>query len=486
MFGLFFTLGKNISLEVRGPEIFASVEMEPDISGEAVDRAIAPLTAALSREPGLNYLRTESRKGSAELNIGFDETQVRREQLADRVAALGDLVPGGFVYVPDRTETGGGAQNSSRTSFLSRWNKIFRPRPRIETIEVTALGNDAEECRRLAVAGAQALGRLSQTVQTVLNFKQPEETVYFFPNADRIAAGGTSLSEISSVLRWLLFGPVVDKWIQDGDEKDIRVAGRDLSNADLNRLANLSIPLSRRESQAESKADTETDGARPEILSMRLEALGRLELLPGTGKIYRRDGRRAAYFTVHLQSSSTEEAARVVKAALAGVPVPRGCGFVLSRDIQFLSRQYQKLLAAFLASVAGILLLLTALTEDFFKSLIIISIIPVSCVFPLMVKFFRAAPLEMGDIVGMVIIGGISVNNGIFLTESRRSRPLFCLREKIPSLLAASLTTIAGAVPLILAGGEGFSRTLAESLLWGTFGSLVVSVVLFPCLLKRS
>jgi HAE1 family hydrophobic/amphiphilic exporter-1 len=456
MFVLFFILGKNINLEIQEPEIFASVEMEPEISGEAIDRALASLTAALSGEPGIRYLKAESRKGSAELILGFDEKALSREALARRLVEYGDLIPGGFIYVPDqegRTPEGEG--------FFAR---LLKPKPRVEEIQIAAVGMDGEECRRLAFEGAAVLNNLPQTIQTVLNFKNPEQTVYFYPDGDRIAAAGSSLYEIASGLRWLLFGPVVDKWLDSAGERDIRVAGKDLQEADLSRLSNLSLPLAQG--------------------SMRLEALGRLETDSGISKIYRLDGRRAAYFTVHLLSPSTSQAIQIVRGALASVEVQQGYGFLLSREHQFLSRQYRRLLTVFLITVAGILLLLTALTEDFFKSLLITSIIPVSCAFPLLGKFLQAAPLEMGDIVGMVIIGGISVNNGIFLTESRRSRPLFRLREKIPSLLAASSTTMAAAIPLILSGRQDFSGTLAASLLWGTAGSLVAAVFCFPCLLN--
>jgi hypothetical protein len=88
----------------------------------------------------------------------------------------------------------------------------------------------------------------------------------------------------------------------------------------------------------------------------------------------------------------------------------------------------------------------------------------------------------MGDAVALVVAAGLSVNNGVFLEESRFISARFKVRDKIQSILATSLTGIAGAVPLAFLGGAGFSAALSRSILWGTAGSLLAALFLFPAL----
>jgi multidrug efflux pump subunit AcrB len=205
-----------------------------------------------------------------------------------------------------------------------------------------------------------------------------------------------------------------------------------------------------------------------------------LVLRDGTGKIYRRDGKRAAYFTAHINSSSSSKASAYIKGILRNITTGKGYGFVLPREMELLNREYFILLLAFLGSISGILLLLTGITENFSRALGITSIIPVSCMFPLLVKFIAGTPLETGDITGLVIIGGLSVNNAIYITESYKTKILFKVREKMQCVTVTSLTNLASAIPLMLMSGGGFSSALAASIFWGTLGSFAVTLLLFP------
>jgi HAE1 family hydrophobic/amphiphilic exporter-1 len=443
-FILFFVSGKNISLEVRDHLLYAAVEYEPERTGASIARELTELTALIQKERGVNFVRIESRNGTAELEIGFDEKNAERRELADRIARLSPYTGNGFLYVPDAGE-------GFRTG--------------IHEIEVAAIGDETDICRETAELGAAAAGNLSGAIQTVLNFKRPEQSIAFIPDRETIARSGLTVRDIASTLRWDLFGPVVDKWIQAGEETDIRLIGRGIKNSTLEKVANLHIP-------------SPSGG-------IRLDTLGLMREGPGSGKIYRRDGRRAAYFTLHLQAPSTDRGIAAVKESLRNIKMEKGYGFLLSRDLELLASQYRLLLFTFIGSIIGIFLLLTCLTEKWRQALLITSIIPVSCAFPLLVKFIGGSPLEMGDIVAMVVISGISVNHAIYIVESGASTVCFRVREKIQSILVTSLTGIAGAVPLVIMQTGGFSAALAGGIIWGTLGSLIAALFLFPALLAR-
>jgi len=70
----------------------------------------------------------------------------------------------------------------------------------------------------------------------------------------------------------------------------------------------------------------------------------------------------------------------------------------------------------------AIFLILTALSEKPKKTLILLSIIPVSCVLPLGIRLIINTSLILGDIVGLVVLSGISVNNSIYIGESKKSK----------------------------------------------------------------
>jgi len=443
-FILFFALGKNINFGIQDAVIFAVAEFEPERTGESIDNELSAFMANVTAIPGVTFLRSEIRNGTAEFDIGFDENRTNRHIIADKIHSLSSLVYTGFLYVPDA-----GGINT-----------------RIHEIEIAVIGDDSERCRYFARLGASAIGNSPDTIQTVLNFKNPERIIQFIPDRDFLARSNISVQTVASSLRWTLFGPVVDKWIHENTEIDVRVAGRGFRNTNLAHISNLHIP---------SPAG-----------GIRLETLGSLIQTEGTGTINRRDGRRAAYFTAHISSGSSRQAVAYVKNILNDVELDKGYGFLLPRALEQLNREYNTLFLAFIGSIIGILLLLTAITENFKHSLLITSIIPVSCALPLLIKAITRTPLEMGDITGLVIISGLSINNAIFILGSKKSLITFRVREKIQSILVTSLTNMAASVPLIIMARNNFSTALATSIFWGTIGSLIITLFLFPGVLSLS
>lgn len=443
-FIVFVLSGKNITLDVKDTIIYAAVEYEPEKSGKSIDNELVDIIKKFKNINGVQFVRLESRKGTAEIEIGFDEKIINRTDLANYISTYSNKISNGFLYVPD-----------TKASDKSTNHEI----------EIAVVGDEIVKCRELAYLGANTVGLIPTVNQTVLNFKNPEKTIFFTPHRDILAKNNITVETIASSLRWILFGPVVDKWIQNEREMDIRVSGKGLSNTNIANLTNLYIK-------------TEND-------SVKLDTLGTLLESEGTGKIYRRDGRRAAYFTTHISSNSTDLAVNTIKNTLTTINNEKGYGFVLPRELELMQKQYRLLLYVFIASVIGILILLTALTENLFKSFIITSIIPVSAAFPFLIKFLTNTPLEMGDIVGIVVTGGISINNTIYIAESLKSSIHFRVREKIQSILVTSLTSIVGAIPLaIISHASGntnnFSGALALSMILGTTGSLIGSLALFP------
>jgi HAE1 family hydrophobic/amphiphilic exporter-1 len=439
-FVLFFVSGKNLNLEFSLPLLYASVEFENGKSNAAVYRDLETFSRALRDIGGLKFVGLECRNGTGEFEIGFDEGIISRANLAGMVSALAPLAGEGFLYVPD-----------AGTGFRSG----------LYEVEVTALSADADRTRELAREGAAIAGQLGGVVQTVLNFKEAAPLIALRPDREFLARAGLSIQELGSSLHWFLYGPVTGKWLRGSWETDIRVMGKGLAKGGRGRIANLILP----------------SPSGP----LRLASAGSLNEEPGSGAIYRRDGRRVSYFTVHIAAGSAGEAARLLRNSLNGER-EAGSGFLLSREFELLDSRYTTVFLVFMGSFAGIFLVLLGMTEKWTSALRISSIIPVSCALPLLVKALCRAPLEMGDAVALVVIAGLSVNNGVFIEESRFSAVRFKIRDKVIPILATSLTGITGAIPLALLGGEGFSAALSRSILWGIAGSLLASLFLFPAL----
>ena len=440
---LFLASGKNLSSEERGAIVFASVDYEPELGAAYIDESIKRIVPYLKEHTDVSFIRTEAKRGSADIEIGCKRS-ADTARIREYAASCSRFIPDGFFHVP------GGKK---------------APRKKFARLKIAAVGDESEMCRAYAEKAAAALAPLKQVDSVVLNFKKAEKEYVFVPDKTFLIKNGLTVESVASNLRWLMFGPVADKWLQDGREYDIRIAGKNLQKASLAQIENIHLPIS--------------SG------SVKFASLGSIKSIDKINKIYRKDGRRCAYFTAELSGVSTGTAASLVSERLAVLPLEKGYRFSFERDVAELNRDYGTTAGVLALCVAGIFILLTALNERFKLSALIVSIIPVSLVLPLAIRFMSGVPLELGDITGMVVLSGLAVNNAIYITESKKKRIVFCVRKKARSILVTSLTTIVGAVPLYLFGGDSFSRCLAFFIIFGIIDSTLVSFVLFPGCVAR-
>lgn len=435
---IFIFIGKNLSFDHSTDVIYASIEFESDNHIYYIDSEIQNLIKTVSDYSEVKFIKSEAKKGTSSLEIGFDEKLTTKKELAAKIASLSDLVPNGFLYVPDNT------------------NK----KKETKTIEIAITGDDAEQCKAYAHDAVRLLGQNPIYENIVLNFKENEGLFEFIPSQEMLATNNITVEQTASILRWIMFGPVADKWLEDGHEMDIRVRGKDYQTPTLSQVQNLYIPVNGQ--------------------GVRLNTLGQINRTTSNGKIYRKDSRHAAYFTIEASFASTDKIVADLKDELKQLPLKKGYAFSFSREIEMLSKQYRLLFFSLFISIAAVLILLTALTEDIRKSVLLISIIPVSFCIPLVIKLLFGISLELGDITGMVLLSGLSVNNTIYILESECKSIRYKIRNKVSSILVTSLTSIASALPLLFICKEGFSKNLSFFMVFGILSSALACFILFP------
>lgn len=440
---IFIFIGKNLRFDSSTDVIYSSIEFESDDHINYVDSEIKNIIKVISSFSEIKFIKSEAKKGTASLEIGFNDKLITKKELSAKIASLSNLVPTGFLYVPDNT-------NKKRQT---------------KTIEIAIIGDDTEQCKTYAHDAVRLLSSNPIYENLVLNFKENEGLFEFIPSQEILVKNNLTVQDTASILRWIMFGPVADKWLENGQELDIRVRGKDYLTPNLSQVQNLYIP---------------SGGT-----GIRLNALGQINRTTSNGKIYRKDSRHAAYFTVEASYASTDKIVEDLKVELKHIPLAKGYGFSFSREIEMLSEQYKLLFLSLFISIIAVLILLTALTENFRKSILLISIIPVSFFIPLAIKLSFGASLELGDITGMVLLSGLSVNNTIYILESNCISIRNKVRNKISSILVTSLTSIASAVPLLFICKEGFSKNLSFFMVFGILSSVIACFILFPSWCKE-
>ena len=470
---LAFAAGKNLTLEENSSFLSASVEYPVDTAASVIDQEVKIFVQKVKELPSISFVTSRSTTGVCRLEIGLHEAGKKStQQLIDSIKNLSHHLHSGYLHLNLQQHEG----------------------KQVHEIQVAVVGDDGQLCKDFARRCVEGSQSNKSIVQGVMNFKEAETLVLVHPHRQQLARIGLELEQVVQALRWLIFGPVVDKWIQSSGEEDIRVVGKtggaDASphvlahsekstgessskTMNLSQLESMTIPI-----VASGKVDS-AGGAG----GVPLSALAQVELQPGRGRLYRLNGRPCAYFTLQVAAASTQDAKKLVENYLQDFPLEKGYSYHLSRQVRELSQRYQVLALALAAAVLGIFLLLCALRERPLEALLVSTLIPSSLALPLLVLAILGKTWESGDIVGMVLVAGLGVNNGIYLIQSTKEYMIIQIRDKIASIFVTSLSTIIGAIPLLLCESGSFAASLSFFMVWGTAGSLLITLLVFPAII---
>ncbi|GAB2701243.1 efflux RND transporter permease subunit [Aliiglaciecola aliphaticivorans] len=247
---------------------------------------------------------------------------------------------------------------------------------------------------------------------------------------------------------------------------------------------------------------TSIDGLRNLIVfrnleqNVTLDMLADLTIKPRMSHI-QRDGRQTALsIGANLESDLTiEEAKERIEAIMANVQLPNGYSWALDGSFQRQDEDEGVMITNMLLAVCMIYIVMAAL----FESLLLPTSVLTSLIFSFTGVFWAflitGNPMTVMGMIGMLILMGIVVNNGIVLVD--RINQLVnqglavhdaiiegCLTRVRPILMTVS-TTVLGLVPLALGdvsiGGDGPSYSpMAIAIIGGLLFSTLTSLFLVP------
>ena len=443
------SIGIDLEPPPQTDSVPVHVECESGASIESVDARAAAFSAKLRKIPGVTVVQSTARRGSAEVEVGFDCSLLNRERLSGIVREEGRSIPGGFAYLPE------GAGETERA------------------LEIAITGDDDAALKVYAAQAAQILGGEAKVREVVLNFKEPAVSWVFKIDPRRAAVAGATAEAVSGSLRWHLYGPVALKWMGGEREIDLRVMGTRRAEQTTRDLG--SVPVS-------------IGNAR----SVPVESAGSFVLAREGGKLYRLNRQRAVYLTAHVEAGDIRGIVRNVETALGSVSLASGYAFDVGRDLVEQAEQFRTLWLTFALCILLIYLVLGVLTESLLWPLVILAVLPASVTLPLIIMRLTGQRLVVPVLVGLIVLSGMAVNNSILIVDAFRSRRACGPRvvadavlSRLSALTATSGATVLGHLPLLFAAGAGaaFMRSLAFVIIWGIAGSYAATVLLVPALI---
>jgi len=290
------------------------------------------------------------------------------------------------------------------------------------------------------------------------------------PRRDFLAAYGISAAEIAASVFTASEGVITGSMEIEGRPIDIRVSGSMNDPLLLGRLPFVSY--------GREKAGS------PVFLS----SLAEIEWTEAETAIARQDRSDVIYLDLFPVSG---EGGRVNGLLEKISGLPRSSGASVSRADQSVFVRYRTALITTVVLVIVLLyLVLGAQFESFILPLILMLSVPFSLAGAGPALFLSGSTLDSNALLGLVVLFGLSVNNGIILYEISEARireglqPAAAVysgaRLRFRSVLLTTLTTIAALLPLVISPLGNSQRSMAVTMLGGTIVSGLLAFFALP------
>jgi len=345
-----------------------------------------------------------------------------------------------------------------------------------KAVEVLTLyGEDAAQLETLA---EELEGRFL-ALDGVLGVKQssdrPAEEMALRIDRERTQRLDLNPEAVAGVVRYSLGGRSLPEFYRDGREIPVRVRFQEEDRESLRQLQDFGVM---------------TGGG--EVVS--LQAVTRAERLDAPQRIFRRNRRVARTITLELEEGREEEARDAIRQEEARIDLPEGVRFgAARRGPSAQESENQAMFFAMGLSVIFIYLLMGFLFESFILPLSIVTSIPLAAIGVYWIHYLAGYDLDGLGLVGIVLLIGVVVNNGIVLVdyvnrlraEGRpRSEALrLAADRRFRPIMMTALTTIGGMVPLALSGTTsiGLSYTsFGLTLIGGMTSATLLTLLVVP------
>ena len=391
---------------------------------------------------------------SYNINVGSMEDRERS------TAEIADVIRGILADYPEFkkikvTEGGGGMGGAS-------------------TVDIEIYGYDFETTDRVAKdiqTKMLADGDFSQVLLSRDEYT-PEYQVDF--DREKLAVNGLNSTTAASFLSAAMNGSTMSFYREDGDEYDIRVRYAPEFRTSIEDIENIMIYNNRGQ-------------------GVRIKDLGTVVETLTPPSIQRKNRERLITVSgVVANGVALSDAVAATDAILADTDIPAELSVEIGGSYEDQQEMFGDLIMLLAMIIILVYIVMASQFESFMSPFVIMFSIPFAFVGVLLGLWVTGTPLGTMGMIGILILMGIVVKNGIVLIDytilmrergkSVAEASVIAAKSRLRPILMTTLTTVLGMVPMAIGQGEGSEmwRSLGMVVAWGLSISTLVTLVIIP------
>ena len=351
-----------------------------------------------------------------------------------------------------------------------------------DKLNITLTGSSSEVLRELADDAVRNLSSVEGLTGVVSAASAGDQEVQVRVDRERANQLGFSTQEVAQAVSIAIRGVELREFKGEEGEIPVRLQFREEDRRAISDLRDIKL--------------RNRDGVAIPLVSM-------VNFTQGTGptKIQRLDRQTGLRVTAQLDGITSEKAQELIKERMDLMQLPSGYEWKFGGGFDDDEEAMQKMLFNILLAIAIIYIVLAAQFESLLYPLSMICTIIFSVIGVFWFFLLTGTTFTFMAMIGILILIGVVVNNGIVLIDhvnqlrlqglSRDEALITAGRERLRPILMTVGTTVLGLAPLCIGttqlGGDGppyfpMARAIVGGLLFSTFVSLVLLPTIYTWL----
>lgn len=465
--------------EFDAGDIAVVIETEVGTSAIETDRVAQKVMAILAdnipeMKPGsLAAISGQTSDGSL-TTVGFSEGKnvatvlchLTKPDKRERTAAeIGEVIREKVALIPEVNKFHVVAGNILSAALLGNEKPI----------EVKISGKDFIAMNKVAKNIKLQLEQIQGLTDIESSVDQGKLEIQIIIDREKASLMALNSAMIGLQIRQSIYGTEAGSYTEEGEDYDIniRYAPEDRNNID--KLGNIQLT---------------------NLLGQKVTLSAVATIQQGTGQlqIERESQERIVTISSSLDGISLGKAAVEAQKIINNADIPQGVSCSLGGQVSSQGESFGDLYLVLLIGILLVYMVMAAQFESFKHPFIIMLAVPFTIVGVIWTFKITGLTLSVTTFIGIIMLMGIVVNNGIVLvdyTNLLRSRGFRLIdavleagRSRMRPVLMTSLTTILAMVPMALSTGMGreMFTPLGITIIGGLLFSTIITLILVPTL----
>jgi len=342
-------------------------------------------------------------------------------------------------------------------------------------IDIKVFGSDLDRLK-------DAADRIVEHIQDVEGLRDVSHTLAeakpeFHIRIDREKASrfGLMINQVAHAIQTASLGTVATRFREGNEEIDVRVRFEKRFRDSLDALRSIPIKTPMNE-------------------MIFLDQVASISEGEGPIQIVRENQVREVSVLANISGRSLGQVSKDIKQKITLIEqtLPSGYFIEFGGQYQEMQNAFKAMVGAFLLAALLVYMVMASQFESFRHPLVIMFTIPLGLTGVVMALLITGRPINLPVLIGIVLLGGIAVNNGIVMVDyinqlkrrgvDKREAILQGCTVRLRPVLITALTTVVGVLPMAVSPSSGaeIRAPLAITVLGGLLATTFLTLFVIP------